>query len=83
MAWEAHEVQEFLCLRLLALIESQAVYKFVLYSGILEMSEDATLVCAMNVVAGKMLKLIRPSYGSSLRTSCIRQVAEAEIQDVL
>ena len=82
MAWEAYEVQEFLCLRLLALIESQAVYKFLVYSGILEMPENASLVCTINVLAGKIFKLTRPSFGSSLRTSCIRQVAEVGTQDV-
>ena len=53
MAWEAYEVQEFICLRLLALIESQAVYKFLVYSGILGVSENVILVCTFNIVRHK------------------------------
>lgn len=82
MAWEAYEIQAFICLRLLALIESQAVYKFLVYSGILGVSEKATLVCTTHIVIINAFQLTKPSFGSSLRTLCIQQVAAIETQDV-
>ena len=69
-------------MRLLALIESQAVYKYLVYNGILGMSENAILVCTINVVRSNAFQLTGPSFGSSPRTLFIRQVAAVEIQDV-
>lgn len=42
--WETYSVQEIVSAQLLALIEEQATYKFMAYSGDLETSEDALLV---------------------------------------
>ena len=46
-AWEEHQVQNFICSRFLALIESQAVYKYIAYSGNIEENGDALLVSAV------------------------------------
>lgn len=48
VAWEDHQVQQFLCSQFLALIESQATYKYVVYNGILEDSVDALSVSAIS-----------------------------------
>lgn len=42
--WETYSVQEIVSAQLLALIEEQATYKFLAYSGDLETSKDALLV---------------------------------------
>ena len=51
MAWEDHQVQQFLCSQFLALIESQATYKYVVYDGVLEDLVDALLVGAIRLQA--------------------------------
>ena len=48
MAWEDHQVQQFLCSQFLALIESQATYKYVIYDGIPEDFVDALSVGAIS-----------------------------------
>ena len=48
MAWEEHQVQQLLCSQFLALIESQATYKYVVYNGIPEDSVDALSVGAIS-----------------------------------
>lgn len=42
--WETYSVQEIVSAQLLALIEEQATYKLLAYSGDLETSKDALLV---------------------------------------
>ena len=43
-AWESYPARFFISAQLLSLIDSQAVYKFLAYSGDLDRSKDATLV---------------------------------------
>ena len=43
-AWETHPVQSFVCAQLLALLDAQAIRKFVAYSGTLEDTTGAILV---------------------------------------
>lgn len=45
-AWEEHQVQNFVCSRLLASIECQALYKYIAYSGNITEIGDALLVSA-------------------------------------
>lgn len=45
--WEEHQTQNFVCSRLLALIESQAIYKYIAYSGNIAETGDALLVSAV------------------------------------
>ena len=42
--WEEYSVQEIVSAQLLALIEEQATYKFVVYSGNVEEVQEALLV---------------------------------------
>lgn len=42
--WETYSVQEIVSAQLLAMIEDQATFKFLAYSGNLEESKDALLV---------------------------------------
>ena len=42
--WETYSVQEILSAQLLALIEDQAMYKFLAFSGAIENAQEALLV---------------------------------------
>lgn len=43
-AWESYPVQKFICAQLQALIRSQAMHKFLAYSGDIGDSKEALLV---------------------------------------
>jgi len=42
--WETYSVEEIISAQMLALIEDQATYKFLTYSGNIENAKDALLV---------------------------------------
>ncbi len=42
--WETYSVQEIMSAQMLALVEDQATYKFLTYSGNIEDAKDALLV---------------------------------------
>ncbi len=44
MAWQALPVQRIISAKLLGLIESQATYKFLIYSGRIEEAKEALMV---------------------------------------
>lgn len=73
-AWEKFPVQEFVCAQLLALVDAQAIRKYLAYSGALGDTKSALLVSVSfteNILTRSRNLLILLSYGYLLQTCII------------